>query len=131
MNEVEARELLGLTRPLPQSLADCAATLRALLDSFWSLWPGSLLVVTLGSQGSLAFERQGTVYSAPAFPVNAVDSVGAGDAFASGFVVDVCRGGPIDHALRTGNACGALVTSRLGVLAALPHQAAIGAFLGS
>jgi ribokinase len=131
VNEVEALELFGLENPLPETLADCASTLPPLLDSFWSRWPGSLLVVTLGSLGSLAFEREQVTHQAPAFPVDAVDSVGAGDAFASGFCVDLCRGAPLDQALRSGNACGALVTSRLGVLEALPHHAAVEAFLGT
>lgn len=129
VNEVEARALLGLAQPLPESLADCVATLPQLLDSFWSWWSGSLLVVSLGSLGSLACERQRAVYQAPAFAVDAVDSVGAGDAFAAGFCVDLCRCVPLDHALRAGNACGALVASRLGVLDALPHRAAVDAFL--
>ena len=92
---------------------------------------GSVLVVTLGSLGSLAFERQRVTHQAPAFSVDAVDSVGAGDAFASGFCVGLCAHRPLDHALRVGNACGALVTSRLGVLDALPHSATVGAFLRS
>lgn len=131
VNEVEARELLGLARLLPETLADCASILPPLLDSFWSHWPGSLLVVTLGSLGSLAIERGQITHQVPAFPIDAVDSVGAGDAFASGFCVDLCRDVPLDQALRSGNACGALVTSRLGVLEALPHQTAVDAFLGT
>lgn len=131
VNEVEVRELLALARPLSGSLAECAAILQPLLDPFWHQWPGSVLVVTLGSLGSLAFERQCLTHQAPTFPVDAVDSVGAGDAFASGFCVDLCGHRPLDHALRVGNACGALVTSRLGVLDALPHPATVGAFLRS
>ena len=132
VNEVEAAELLALERPLSgYSLAECATTLHALLDSFWSRWAGELLVVTLGSLGSLACERRGVIHAVPAFPIKAVDSVGAGDAFASGFCIALCRGAPLDQALRMGNACGALVTSHLGVLDALPEQAAIESFLTS
>lgn len=129
VNEVEAQHLFALGQSLSGSLAECAATLQSSLDSFWSQWPVPLLVVTLGNLGSLAFDRQGLIYQAPAFPIGAVDSVGAGDAFASGFCVELCKDRPLDHALRVGNACGALVTSRLGVLDALPHQAALETFL--
>ncbi len=132
VNEVEAAELLALERPLSGlSLAECAVTLDALLDSFWSQWPGELLVVTLGRLGSLACERHAAIHAVPAFPIEAVDSVGAGDAFASGFCIALCRGAPLAQALQAGNACGALVTSRLGVLDVLPDQMAVTGFLKS
>lgn len=131
VNEIEARELLGLVAPLAGSLPDCVAQLRAGLDSLWLHWPGALLVVTLGSLGSVAFERDGVTYQASAFETDAVDSVGAGDAFASGLCVALCKGTPLATALRSGNACGALMVSRFGVLDALPNLAAVEAFLTS
>ena len=135
VNEVEARELLGLAAPLAGSLADCIALLCTGLGALWLRWPGSLLVVTLGSLGSVALERDGTVHQVPAFHIEAVDSVGAGDAFASGLCVALCSGAPptdqLATALRYGNACGALMASRFGVLDALPSPAAVELFLTS
>lgn len=131
VNEIEARELLGLAAPLAGSLPDCVALLSAGLDAFWVQWPGSLVVVTLGSLGSVAFERDGVTCQAPAFETDAVDCVGAGDAFASALCIALCQGTPLATALRYGNACGALMASRFGVLDALPDRAAVETFLTS
>ena len=131
VNEVEARELLALTVPLPGSLVDCIALLSAGLDTLWLRWSGSLLVVTLGSLGSVAFERDGVAHQAPAFHIEAVDSTGAGDAFASGLCMALCSGAPLAMALHYGNACGALMASCFGVLEALPGSMMVEAFLTS
>ena len=122
VNEVEVRELLALTSPLHGSLQECAKFLHTRLASFWQQWPGSLVVVTLGSTGSIAFERNGTIHQVPAFQIEAVDSVGAGDAFASSFCVELCKQTPLSAALLQANACGAIVASRFGVMDALPGQ---------
>lgn len=131
VNEVEVRELLLLPDPLPVSLHSSANILQKRLDSFWTDWNGALLVVTMGAAGSLAFERNGRNAVVAAFQIEAVDSVGAGDAFASGLCVALTEGLPLDQALRYGNACGALMASHFGVLAALPRQAVVHAFMAA
>ena len=125
VNEVEAQELLAIAAPLSGSLQDCIELLCPLLDSFWLMWRGSLLVVTLGAIGSLAFERHGLIHQAHAFEIPSVDSIGAGDAFASGLCIELCKRTPLAEALRYANACGAFMASRLGVLDSLPDQAAL------
>jgi 2-dehydro-3-deoxygluconokinase len=45
-----------------------------------------LVVLTLGADGALALQRAGTPIRQPAIPVQPVDPVGAGDAFAAGFL---------------------------------------------
>lgn len=47
---------------------------------------GCLVVVTLGARGALAAQPDGRVVTAPALPVIALDTVGAGDLFAAAFV---------------------------------------------
>lgn len=131
VNEVEARQLLAFEAPVAESLQYWRELLSSRLDSFWLQWPGSLLVVTLGHLGSLAFERDGTTYDAPAFQINAVDSIGSGDAFACGLCVELCKQTPITEALHYSNACGALMALRFGVLDTLPDQAALQTFLRS
>ncbi len=129
VNATEAQNLLALAMPLPGSLQECFSGLEMVMGTLWLRWGGELLVVTLGALGSLAFSRDGQTYCAPAFAVQSVDSVGAGDAFASGFCVELCQRRQIQQALRYGNACGAMTASRLGVLAALPCRATVEAFL--
>jgi ribokinase len=78
--------------------------------------------VTLGASGSLAFERAvtGSCWHASALAVQTIDSVGAGDAFASGYCAALLVGRNLPEALQWGNACGAHLASQAGVLGALP-----------
>jgi 2-dehydro-3-deoxygluconokinase len=45
-----------------------------------------VVVLTLGKQGALALTRNGAVHEQAAIPVETIDAVGAGDAFAAGFL---------------------------------------------
>lgn len=61
---------------------DPANVAQALLDRSTA----QVVVVTLGERGSLALTRAGARYDQPAVPVETIDAVGAGDAFAAGFL---------------------------------------------
>lgn len=54
----------------------------------------SAVVVTMGAAGHLVATREGTWWE-PAFPVQAVDNTGAGDAFHGGFAFALARGGGV------------------------------------
>jgi len=45
-----------------------------------------IVVITVGERGSLALTRDGARHDQPALPVETIDAVGAGDAFAAGFI---------------------------------------------
>lgn len=133
VNEVEAQGLLALPAPLVGSAQACAQSVAQVLDAFWLQWRvAQRLVVTLGALGSIAFERsQGAgCWFAPALQVQAVDTVGAGDAFASGYCAAVLAGCGLADALQWGNACGAHVASQAGVLEALPGAEKLQTMLG-
>ncbi len=53
-------------------------------------------------------------YDHPGFNVKSVDTAGAGDAFAAGFLATRLEGGDLESALEYANACGALTASREG-----------------
>lgn len=93
------------------------------LARLWQRWPGRWLVITLGAQGSLAFDRNGDVYACDAHPVAQVHAIGAGDAFSAGLCHGLLQGWPLPDTQRLANACGALAVSRPGILAALPRWA--------
>jgi sugar/nucleoside kinase (ribokinase family) len=85
-------------------------------------------VVKLGPKGAVAV-RGGEVAKARGFKVEALDTTGAGDTFASGFVSAHLRGLSLEECLRTGNACGALSTLKAGGTANQPDRAALKRFL--
>ena len=72
-----------------------------------------LLVVKLGRKGALA--RKGTErFTAEANEIVPVDSVGAGDSFDAGFLHEYVRGSNLAKCMASGNAAGALSTTRPG-----------------
>jgi 2-dehydro-3-deoxygluconokinase len=67
------------------------------------------VVVTLGSRGALALEG-GQFSRGAADAAEVVDPVGAGDAFAAGFLTARLRGEPVEASLALGAECGAAAT---------------------
>ncbi|HEM7799522.1 5-dehydro-2-deoxygluconokinase [Burkholderia cenocepacia] len=61
--------------------------------------------------------------------VEVLNVLGAGDAFASGFLSGWLRDAPLAECARTANACGALVVSRHGCAPAMPTAAELDYFL--
>ena len=73
-----------------------------------------VVVVKRGSQGASIHLRGGERIDAPGFPVDIYNVLGAGDAFASGFIYGYLKGWDWRKAARMGNACGAIVVTRHG-----------------
>lgn len=88
------------------------------------------LVITLGAQGCRVISG-GQDVRYPAFPVQAVDSTAAGDAFNGGLAVALARGDSLPAAIRFASAVGALAVTRLGAMNSLPNAAEVEEFLRS
>lgn len=73
-----------------------------------------VLVVKRGAEGVTVHTRSGDVTRAPGFPVEVMNVLGAGDAFAAGFVYGRLQGWDLYRSARMGNACGAIVVTRHG-----------------
>jgi fructokinase len=76
-------------------------------------WAG--VCVTRGSLGCAVF-RDGQYIEAPGYPVQVVDTVGAGDAFAAAFLHGLGNGWPTPQIADFANRVGALVASRRGAI---------------
>ncbi len=92
------------------------------------------IVLKVGAMGAIVFPEEipedlEDGISVPGFPVEVFNSVGAGDAFMSGFLSGWLREEPFDECLRLGNACGAIVVSRHGCSPAMPTQEELEYFL--
>ena len=99
-NEDEVRHLTGCDG-LDQSLAILAAKVPT-------------LVITRGAAGALAIDK-GERVDIPAAPVRKiVDTTGAGDLFAAGFLTARCRGHKLRKCLETGAIAAAEIISHFG-----------------
>lgn len=96
-------------------------------NSFLDTGP-STVVVKLAEEGALAATREKMV-TKRAFKVPVVDMIGAGDAFAAGFVASILKGWSLDRALEVANAAGALVVTVRGDIENLPSMEEVERFL--
>jgi sugar/nucleoside kinase (ribokinase family) len=102
VNESEAKMLSGFSEP--------DEAVRALRD----LGAGDI-VVKLGGKGCVVYHGSERA-AVPAFAVDVVDTTGAGDCFAGGFLAALHRGHCYCEAARIANAVGALSVQRLGTV---------------
>ncbi|OOC55862.1 MULTISPECIES: sugar kinase [Nocardiopsis] len=83
-----------------------------------------VLVVKDAEHGATCFDADGAVF-VPSPPVNVVEAVGAGDAFAAGFLSGLLDGLPVERRLALGHAvAGAVLCSPGDTLEALPEGVA-------
>lgn len=73
-----------------------------------------VLIVKRGEKGSSIFLKDGTVIDVPTFNVEVVNVLGAGDAFAAGFIFGYLNGWDWYKCARMGNACGAILVTKEG-----------------
>lgn len=88
-----------------------------------------LVVLKQGEGGCLILSAEGERIWVPAWPVDVVDTTGAGDAFAAAFAVEWLRGASLEQAGRFANAVGALTAAGLGAVAPIPTRAHVEEFM--
>lgn len=99
-NEVEAKAMTGET--------DSKAALKRLQTM------ADTVFLTLGSKGSLAAKNGQEPVQVNAFPVQAVDTTGAGDLFAAGALCGVLKNHSLKESAILGSYCAAQVVSHMG-----------------
>jgi 5-dehydro-2-deoxygluconokinase len=93
----------------PEVQGDTDHAIRALLAR-----GPQALVVKRGARGASIYLPDGAHIEAPGFPVEVYNVLGAGDAFAAGFIYGRLHGWDWYQSARMGNACGAIVVTRHG-----------------
>jgi 5-dehydro-2-deoxygluconokinase len=120
-----APEPVMLKQPVDETMR---AELDTLLTSLIAAQPNTTLIVKQGAKGVGIFD-DGHVYDVAGFPIEIVNTVGAGDAFASGLIFGYLQGWDWYKAGRFANACGALVVTRHGCSKAMPYQSEVNEFI--
>jgi 2-dehydro-3-deoxygluconokinase len=89
------------------------------------------VVIKLGAEGACAWTADGQTARSRQFAVTPIDTVGAGDGFAAGYVAAFLSGASLQERVDQGAAVGALATTRRGDLAAMPQRDEVDALLDS
>ena len=87
------------------------------------------VIQTLGERGAFVLVREGHSFSVPAFPVQVVDTTGAGDSFHGGFLFALSRNYTLREAVVFASAVAAVKCTRLGGQSGLPSFQRVRAFL--
>lgn len=89
-----------------------------------------IAVITMGGNGVL-LDNGGRVKHFPPFEVRAADTTAAGDSFAGTLAVRLAEGVPLEDALVTAAAAGALCATKIGAQPSLPNRAELEAFISA
>lgn len=117
VNETEAAVLSGGVLDPLAAMEHLAARL-----------PEVLVVVTLGRDGAIAAQGPSR-WRQPSFEVEAIDTVGCGDAFVGGLSAARLRGAAVEEALREACAAGALAATGRGAIPSMPSRSRIASLI--
>jgi ribokinase len=118
-NAVEAEQLVGFAID-KTTVAQAAQILQQR--------GAKTVVIKLGAQGAFCLTPEEKFF-VPAFSVDAIDTVAAGDAFNAGLAVALAEGRSIREAVVWGAAAGALSATKIGAQSSLPDRATFDQFL--
>jgi ribokinase len=113
-NQTETEGLTGLKVSDEASAIAAARALQA-------LGPKNI-IITLGEQGALLLQADGSSRLIPAYSVNAIDTTAAGDAFCGALAAWLASGTALPEAIGFACAAGALAATRLGAEPSLPYR---------
>ena len=88
------------------------------------------VLVKMGAEGCIALV-DGQLLEVSAVPIAPVDTVGAGDAFAAGYLAELLEGGDLETRLTTAVRAGAFACLGYGDWESLPHRSDLGLIEGS
>lgn len=121
-NQVEASQLINFPVTNPETATKAAEVLHQR--------GVRTVIIKLGRQGAICLTEAET-FAISAFPVEAVDTVGAGDAFNGGLAAALAIGMPLPQAVRQASAVAALSVTQAGAQSSLPTREELGEFLSN
>jgi 5-dehydro-2-deoxygluconokinase len=107
-------------------LKDVNASVKLILDL-----GAEVVAVKRGSEGASLFTADGKIHTAKPFQVDVLNVLGAGDAWASGFIYGYLNGWEWERCIRHGNATGAIVVTQHACANAMPTYDEVQAFIES
>lgn len=113
VNETEGAAMAGETNP------------DAILDALHARYPRLNVVLTLGGDGSVFQNADGTRHACGIHKVQAVDTTAAGDTFTGFFLSEMLRHGDAPRALKIAAKAAGIAVSRKGAEPSIPMMAEV------
>lgn len=107
-NEIEGEALFGSGDP------------ETMKRNFLRLYPESVLILTLGSRGSMYISTEKSFFQ-PALKVKTVDTTAAGDTFTGYFISAVSRGESAEYAMEIATKAASVTVSKKGASDSIPY----------
>lgn len=130
--EIKAATLTNLSQltiePSQISNPTIEGDMAVAIETLLSARPDAL-IVKRGIEGADVYLANGEIIHAAPFPVKVYNTLGAGDAFASGFIYGNLSGWGWEKSARLGNATGAIVVTRHGCANFMPTMLEVDAFV--
>jgi ribokinase len=95
-----------------------------------SQWGPKEVIITLGSKGSIGWNG-GEVISQKAFPIDAVDTTGAGDVYHGAYIYGLLQGWQMLECMRFASAAAAIKCKQIGARKGIPSLEVIKEFMRS
>lgn len=135
-----AQELLRLTDVLTPNQTELAALAGWAVDDVISMQAAATallargvgaVLVTLGRDGCCLFRNGQPALPLAGWPMQVVDSIGAGDTFSGALAAQLAQGADIASAMRHANAAAALSVTGRGAIGGMPSLAQVRALLAA
>lgn len=99
--------------------------------SKWFGYHAQIVIIKHGKEGSIAYARDGSSYTAPSFKANVVKTFGAGDSYAAGFLYGLLQQWSLPKCMEFGSAAAAIVVSSHSCSDAMPTAEQVHHFIES
>ncbi|MBQ4050525.1 MAG: ribokinase [Oscillospiraceae bacterium] len=97
-------------------------------DVLLQKYPHMKIVLTLGKEGAVYMDKDTRCHH-PIFPVETVDTTGAGDTFTGYFLTSMLENMPAEEGLKLASAASAIAVSRMGAASSIPTRKEVEDFL--
>ena len=122
VNEIEAAGLAG-------AAASAGTDPEKIIDTLVGKLPNTAILLTVGKHGA-RYGRGSERLAAPAYPVTAVDTTGAGDTFVGYYTAEIAAGAPVERAMRVACCAASLSIGTAGAAQSIPAYGDVVEYLG-
>ncbi len=119
VNEIEAAGLAG---------AGAGTDPEKIIDTLVEKLPNTAILLTVGEHGA-RYGRGSERLAAPAYPVTAVDTTGAGDTFVGYYAAEIAAGSPVGRAMRVACCAASLSIGTAGAAQSIPAYGEVAEYL--